>query len=317
MQNLTYNPKVSVVIPLYNKEETIDRCVNSVLSQSFQDFEIIIVNDGSTDLSLERVKNFSDSRIRIFSQLNSGVSSARNFGICKSSTELIAFLDADDVWLPHFLESVMSLFIDNPKANWAATGFYLHPFGGNPHQNIINSLPNSFKRGLIHSYFKICAVSDPLVHSSSVCIRKKILEEIGGFPIGVYSGEDLLTWAKIASRYTLAYDKKPAAIFEASGIHRDPDHKCRVADGLINILKTEPHTNGLEEYIGLWFRMQAIAALRINDYDFARKMSLFSLRYNFFNLKNLYVALVVSLPKWMSHNLDFSLRKLRSFLNPR
>jgi len=88
----------SVVIPLYNKERSVKNTIESVLNQTFQDFEVIVVNDGSTDNSLEVVKSFNDERIRIINQKNSGVSSARNRGIKEAKYEWIAFLDADDLW---------------------------------------------------------------------------------------------------------------------------------------------------------------------------------------------------------------------------
>lgn len=88
----------SIVIPLYNKEKSITTTINSVLNQTCGDFELIIVNDGSTDTSLEIVQSIKDERIRIINQKNGGVSSARNQGIIEAKFDWIAFLDADDLW---------------------------------------------------------------------------------------------------------------------------------------------------------------------------------------------------------------------------
>ena len=88
----------SVVIPLYNKELSIINTIQSVLDQTFQNFEIVVVNDGSTDRSVEMVEQFNDPRIRIINKSNGGVSSARNRGIQEAKYELVAFLDADDFW---------------------------------------------------------------------------------------------------------------------------------------------------------------------------------------------------------------------------
>ena len=93
----------SVVIPLYNKQDCIRNTVQSVLNQTFPDFEINIVDDGSTDRSLESARQFDDPRIRVFSKPNGGVSSARNYGIRQSRKKYIAFLDADDLWYPDYL----------------------------------------------------------------------------------------------------------------------------------------------------------------------------------------------------------------------
>ena len=309
-------PIVSVVIPLFNKEESIKECINSVLNQSFQNFEIIIINDGSTDNSLDIVEKIIDPRIKIYSQANAGVSAARNHGTKQSSTELIAFLDADDLWMPFFLENILSLFREFPSARWAGTGYHFSKIGEDANRNIINLLPGQFTRGLIDQYFKVCAYSDPLINSSSVCIHKKALESIDGFPIGVYSGEDLLTWARLAIKFPLAYDTKPATIFQISGINRKPDLNFTVANELEKILKTKPQTKGLKEYLGLWYRMQAIAAIKNDNPSIARFMAVRSLNYNFFELKNLYVVTLACLPKFISHYLDSKLRKwVRAMLN--
>ena len=92
-------PFFSIVIPLYNKENYIGHTLKSVLNQAFQDFEIIIVNDGSTDKSLEKVNSIKDARVQLFSIENRGVSYARNYGIEKALASLIIFLDADDTWM--------------------------------------------------------------------------------------------------------------------------------------------------------------------------------------------------------------------------
>lgn len=101
---------ISVIIPLYNKAHTIVNTLNTVLNQTYQNFEIIIVNDGSTDNGIEVIKqNFNDSRIRIINQSNAGVSAARNRGIQESHGTWISFLDADDEWMPDYLETVAQI----------------------------------------------------------------------------------------------------------------------------------------------------------------------------------------------------------------
>ena len=105
---------VSIVIPLYNKGFIIHKTIKSVLEQTFTDFEVVIVNDGSTDSSFEIVSQFSDKRIKLFQQENKGAASARNVGIEKATSNLIAFLDADDFWYPNHLEELVKL-ADNNK----------------------------------------------------------------------------------------------------------------------------------------------------------------------------------------------------------
>ena len=100
---------ISIVIPLYNKEKQIAHTLQSVFAQTFQDFEIVIVDDGSTDNSVMEVKKFDDPRVLLIQQSNAGVSAARNRGIEEANGELIAFLDADDEWMPEFLQTILQL----------------------------------------------------------------------------------------------------------------------------------------------------------------------------------------------------------------
>lgn len=106
-------PKISVIIPLYNKEKIVERSVNSVLNQSFQDFELIIVDDGSTDNSFDIVNKIKDNRIRLIRQENGGPAKARNTGAKRACGEWIVFLDADDELLPEALETFVSLIKNN------------------------------------------------------------------------------------------------------------------------------------------------------------------------------------------------------------
>src|SRR5690625_5271022 len=112
---------ISVVIPLYNKEKHISRAVNSVLNQTYKNFELIIIDDGSTDGSLAVVEKFDDSRIKVFTFKNNGVSVARNLGIEKAKYSYIAFLDADDEWEENFLLNVKKLIQTYPECGMYAT----------------------------------------------------------------------------------------------------------------------------------------------------------------------------------------------------
>ena len=106
----------SIIIPLYNKAEYIVETIKSVLNQSFTDFEVIIVDDASTDGSLHLAEKIKDSRIRIFTKANEGVSAARNFGISKATRPILAFLDADDKWEPDYLKIVLQMIKTYPDA---------------------------------------------------------------------------------------------------------------------------------------------------------------------------------------------------------
>ena len=113
----------SIIIPLYNKANYITKTIQCVLKQTVQSFEIIIVNDSSTDNSLNIVSNIQDERITIYTKPNGGVSSARNYGIKKAKFDYIVFLDADDLWEEDFLSSINQLIQRYPQAGMYCTGF--------------------------------------------------------------------------------------------------------------------------------------------------------------------------------------------------
>ena len=197
---------LSVVIPLYNKELYIGRAIKSVLRQTVIPDEIIVIDDGSNDRGCEVVKEFHHPRIKLFNQTNKGVSGARNRGITEAKGELIAFLDSDDEWKPNFLETIINLHKRFPQAGAYATA---REFVNS--ENILvrpeyNILPPGIKEGIIENYLKE-ALKWP-VSSSSVVVPKKILQEIGGFPLGETLGEDEDTWLRIALRYPIAWSSE-------------------------------------------------------------------------------------------------------------
>jgi glycosyltransferase involved in cell wall biosynthesis len=220
----------SVVIPLYNKEQTIERAVRSVLNQTVQDFEIIIVNDGSTDGGPQVVKGIGDARIRLIHQENQGVSAARNRGITEARSDLIAFLDADDEWKPAFLDKVVRLVYDFPEAAVFATRYFYCEGRGLVRESWVRGVPSCPWEGIVEDYFGVAARSDPPICSSAVAVKKESLRAVGGFPIGVTSGEDLLTWARLAVRYKIAYSSEPLSTFHFGGNGSPPQPRRQPDD---------------------------------------------------------------------------------------
>ena len=106
---------ISIIIPVYNAEKTIESTINSVLNQTFIDFELIVINDGSTDSTLEIVHKITDPRLKVFSYANANQAASRNRGIAKATGEYIAFLDADDLWTPDKLESQINMLKNNSE----------------------------------------------------------------------------------------------------------------------------------------------------------------------------------------------------------
>jgi len=184
----------SVVIPLYNKAHTIERALKSVLSQTFQDFEIIIVNDGSTDNGVELVKKLTnDNRIKVIDQENQGVSVARNKGVVESKYDYIAFLDGDDEWESKYLETGYKALVKYPDAGMnCSAGFYKNHKTGKTSYRIAKKYRNEI--------IKINYFENPHVFSdtSSTVILKDNLEKVGYFPAEMKKNEDLAVFYNCA-----------------------------------------------------------------------------------------------------------------------
>jgi len=272
---------ISIVMPLFNKEKEVCRAVQSVLNQTVRDFELLVVNDGSTDKGPHLVRKMNDPRIRLIEQRNSGVSAARNRGIEEARAEIVAFLDADDEWLPNFLFTINKLWSHYPHCSVFATNYLHRNVNGFLMPTILRGLPKAPWEGVLEDYFKVASHSDPPIWSSAVAARKEALVSFEGFPVGVTAGEDLLTWAKLASRYKIAYSTQPAAIFnlrESSWGHptRTPDSVDIVGRELEKMLNkgANEKISGLKEYIARWHQMRASVFLRLGK----RKEAIFEVK---------------------------------------
>jgi glycosyltransferase involved in cell wall biosynthesis len=221
-------PKVTVVIPLFNKALHIRRAVESVLNQSFQEFEIVVVDDGSTDDGAEIVRSMTDARIRLFQQPNRGVSSARNKGIKEARHELISFLDADDNYNPDFLAIIVDLAARHEGAGAYGTSFEI--IKENLRRGI--SRPSSLREAagakdiLIHDFFKD-ALSGWVIWSSATAVPKKTFDAVGLFPEGVPLGEDWDMWMRIGARFPIAVSSYIGAIYHREASNRTDTGRIR------------------------------------------------------------------------------------------
>jgi glycosyltransferase involved in cell wall biosynthesis len=195
--------KISVVIPLYNKQNAIARTLESVFNQTVKNFEVVVVDDGSKDNSLQVVQAIQDPRLRVIHKENGGVSSARNSGIRNAKGEFIALLDGDDLWEPTCLEEMVKMIDDFPDAAiWGVSIAFIK----NGRLYKWNQGLGEGYRGYVKNYFGI-RHSD-LYCSSSVIIRKEAFEKVGYFDERISSSEDLDMWYRIILHYPIAfYDK--------------------------------------------------------------------------------------------------------------
>jgi len=205
-------PQFSVVIPLYNKAAEISRALYSVLRQTVQDFEVLVINDGSTDASPRVAATVSDSRIRIIDQTNSGECAARNRGIAEARSEVIAFLDADDEWLPSFLAIMARLTGSFPEAGAYAADYLSTSDAGVVYRLPKRGVPRHPWEGVLPDYFRTRNV----LSSSSIVVRKDVFSNAGLFRVGVSLGGDLDMWLRIAARYPIAYSTHPGAVIHVN-----------------------------------------------------------------------------------------------------
>lgn len=198
----------SIIIPLYNKEASVAETLNSVLAQSFGDFEVIVVDDGSTDESLSIVRTFTDSRIKVYSKTNGGVSHARNYGIERANKAYLAFLDADDSWDSNYLEEMSKMIERYPEC-----GMYNCAYRAIKGARILIESPN-IPDGIVHDYFKTTLTLNNMISwTSATVLKKEVIAVTGMFPVGMVSGEDSYMWCKVAMRYPVAYTHKIMATY--------------------------------------------------------------------------------------------------------
>ncbi|MFC1676096.1 glycosyltransferase family 2 protein [Planctomycetota bacterium] len=204
--------KVGVIIPLYNKAQHIARALDSVLSQTYKDYEVIVVDDGSTDDGLEIVKRYTDPRLRVVSQENTGPGAARNKGVAESTSQFLSFLDADDEWMPIFLETCVKVLEDNPDCDVAASAYFLGVQG--------KDVTDIFRDyGMAEGPWRLKAdISDYqlqhaiyILHSSSALFKRGVVEKYGGFYTKNHcrNGEDFYLWIQVMFNHKIYRILKP------------------------------------------------------------------------------------------------------------
>lgn len=290
-------PLFSIVIPLYNKEKDIAATLRSVFAQTFTNFEVIVVNDGSTDGSENEVRQFNDNRLIYIKTENRGVSKARNLGIEKANGEYIAFLDADDYWFPDHLETLQQLITQYPDAGLYATNYnFIHPNGNIQHTNF-NTLGPNFS-GIVDNAFRH-SLKDRLMWTSCVAVRTEVFATVGVFDTSITlgAGEDTDMWIRIALKYPVAFTTKVTAHYNLAGSNRI-SHAKTLERSFAKLDKfgeeenADPH---LKKYLDLYRA----------DYAIKHKLAGDKEKYRFYysglDKKNISekVAFLLNLPVWV------------------
>lgn len=217
----------SVIIPLYNKKLSIEDTIKSVLNQSFENFEIIVVNDGSTDDSLSVVNKIKDERIKVFTKKNAGVSSARNYGIDRARYEWIAFLDGDDFWFENHLEEIYKMINLFPDKKLFATSFVK-----STEKNINQETKDVIVE--IDNYFKTSLVQHLIWTSVFVCKRDCFF--LNKFDVRLSLGEDFELFGRLVKLNSLVKSNKVTAIYRIEAENRSNIGKYKMHKSIFSIL---------------------------------------------------------------------------------
>ncbi len=286
-------PFFSIVIPLYNKENFITKTINSAFNQIFTDFEIIVINDGSTDGSANKIEAVTDKRVSIYTIENQGVSYARNYGISKASADYICFLDADDLWKPSHLEDLKQLINNYPNCGLYCKSYQKSFFG----KTLLNSTFYNLKKGfvgIVPNYF-LNSIIDEIAWTSAVAIPKKTLEKLNGFNVTLISGQDTDLWIRIALKEKIAFSSKVSAIkvISKSSNHLSLSDKRVHRLKFLNEYKAMENKNvDLKKYMDL--NRFSIAIDRKVKNDSIWKSIIKDIDFNNLNLKQ---KIILKLPK--------------------
>ena len=236
--------RFSVILPLYNKAPYVEKTIRSVLCQTYSDFELIVVDDGSSDSSFEVAHNVlgEDLRGKLIHQENAGVSVARNQGVGLSKGDYICFIDGDDWWDSKFLERMSWLIQEYPEAGIYGTNYY---YVKNGRQRVCVRTADT---GYI-DYCKVYAEGKAMpLTSISVALKHQVFDEIGGFKPSLKLGEDFDLWIRIALRYRVAFLNEPLAYYNQDsnprwrGIRHLPDPQSHMLWNL-DYLEEEEKSN--------------------------------------------------------------------------
>lgn len=305
-------PFFSIIIPLYNKENAIENTLKSVFNQSFTDYEVIVINDGSTDNSEEKVNAFSDSRLRLIFTENKGVSHARNLGISESKGKLIAFLDADDYWFPTHLASLHQLHKNFPEAGLLATNYQFYYSDKKIIQPVFDAFPTEKWSGIVPDFFK-ASMQFRLAWTSAVAVRKDVFQSLGYFDenITLGAGEDTDMWIRIALNYPVAFENEVSAYYHMATENRISLSKTleRRFSKLDKFSNEEKTNSSLKKYLDLYrseFALKHKLAGDLQSFHFYKKA---------ISKENLHwkTKLLFNLPTFLLQILYYFKKKLEHF----
>lgn len=272
MCNKTNNPFFSVIIPLYNKEAFIESTIQSVLQQTFQDFEIMIVDDGSTDKSYQLAARFSSQKIRLLKQDNQGVSVARNTAIENASAKYMALLDADDVWYSNHLAELKKQIDLFPNA-----GLYCNNYNVFYSKSVCRKAYFNFNYNtqcvIVTDYFK-ASITNPVAWTSGVGFSKENFKNLGGFNTTYKTAQDLDLWIRFALKYQVCFNPTITMSYKAyidNSLSKNEFNNMRY-DFITNFFKEEQTNPSLKMYLDVNRYALALRSKLNNNYLLYKKV---------------------------------------------
>ncbi len=240
------SPFFSIIIPLYNKEKYIRETLNSVFSQYFSDYEIIIINDGSKDNGGNIVRELAAPRIRYYETENKGVSSARNLGISLAEGKFIAFLDADDYWYPHFLEEIHTYICRFPEQKVFATAIEFEYKGKVSKAKYSVEKTSDYE---IVDFFE-ASYHEAVLFTSASVFEKSVFADAGVFDPLIKSGQDTDLWIRIGLKFKVVFIWKVSMryIYDSDSLSRNISNLREKAD-YSKYIKYESKNRALKKYI--------------------------------------------------------------------
>lgn len=237
---LTHTPRYTVITPLYNKEESITRTIQSVLKQTEQDFELLIIDDGSTDASAERVADIADPRIRLIHQENSGVSAARNCGIRNAAGQYLCFLDADDLWESDFLAEVGMLYARFPEAAVVCPSYQVCYDNDRVIHPVWRSVDPD-QPSLVNDFFEMATAPFWVMNCSCFSVKREALAAMDHwFPEGESVYEDFDFFLRLGTQYRIAHSNRVCASYRritAQNARTQHRHRVIYSKSYMNTLR--------------------------------------------------------------------------------
>ena len=297
---MTNLPFFSIIIPLYNKEVFIENTLNCVINQYFTNFEVIIVNDGSTDKSVDKISTFTDPRITLMQQENQGASVARNTGIENANGKYIAFLDADDFWKKNHLEELYKTASAYADANFICSR-YVFDYGNNKLEPAVyKDLPETYT-GYVTDFFKSSMVYR-VAQTSAIAIKKVVfVDQNIWFNPNISSGQDLDLFIRVAlhnkvaitNAYTLVYNFN-----QENHLSQTPIYKKRLIR-FEDYLDYEKENTSLKKFLDL-YRVEYALHFQIFGYSDQKKQYLKNVDHNSIDFKT---VVLLNLPSYILKNL--------------